>query len=104
MDDKPKEELGVPLLEEVSRVRFEYYQEEDAENKKAAGWVEEWKAKDKKELPRALRMTLTQKKGKGGEEEAPVFLMTSLPSYQFEEIRTGPSRRVIPQRPPGTSF
>ena len=104
MDDKPKEELGVSLLEEVSGVRFEYYQEEDAENKKAGGWVEEWDAKEKKELPKALRMTLTQKKGKGGEEETPVILMASLPSYQFEDVRTGPSRRVIAQRTPGAGY
>jgi general secretion pathway protein J len=102
MEENPKEELAVSLLEEVSEVRFEYYQEEDSEKNQAGGWVTEWNAKEKMELPKALRMTLRQKKGNGQKEESPIILLASLPSYRFEEVRIGPSRRVIPQRLPGS--
>jgi len=49
-------------------------------------------------------MTIIQKNGKGREEEFPITIMTSLPAYQFEEVRTGPRRGVIPQRTPGIAY
>lgn len=101
MEEDPKEELGVSLLEEISEVRFEYYQEEDPEKEQASGWFTEWNAKEKRELPKALRMTFIYKKGNGEKEESPIILLASLPSNRFEEVRIGPSGRVIPQRPPG---
>jgi prepilin-type N-terminal cleavage/methylation domain-containing protein len=100
MEENPKEELGVSLLEEISEVRFEYYQEEDPEKEQAGGWVTEWNAKEKLELPKAVRMTLILKDGKGEKEESPIILLASLPSNRFEEVRIGPRRGVIPQRPP----
>jgi general secretion pathway protein J len=104
-EEETKEELGVPLLEGVSNVRFEYYQDEDPAENRTGGWVEEWSAKEEKELPKAFRMTITQKNGKGKEEEFPITIMTSLPAYQFEEVRTGPIRRgMIPQRVPRTGY
>jgi len=99
MEENPKEELGVSLLEEISDLRFEYYQEEDPEKEQASGWLTEWNAKEKRELPIALRMTLIYKKGNGEKEESPIILLASLPSNRFEEVRIGPSRRVMPQRP-----
>jgi Prokaryotic N-terminal methylation motif len=100
MEENPKEELGVSLLEEISDVRFEYYQEEDPEKEQAGGWFTEWDAKEKRELPKALRMTLIFKDGKGEKEEPSILLLASLPSNRFEEVKIGPSRGFIPQRPP----
>jgi len=85
-------------LEGISNVRFEYYREEDPQNKKPEEWVEEWNAKDEKELPKALRMIITQKDGKGTGGEIPITILASLPAYQFEEVRTTPlgiGRRVM---------
>lgn len=100
MEEDPKEELGVSLLEEISEVRFEYYQEEDPEKEQAGGWLTEWDAKEKRELPKAIRMTLLLKDGRGEKEDS-ILLLASLPSNRFEELRTGPSGGFIPQRPPG---
>ena len=48
-EEEPKEELGVSLLEGISNVRFEYYQEEDQVKNRKEGWVEEWNAKEEKD-------------------------------------------------------
>jgi general secretion pathway protein J len=102
MEEKPKEEAAVSLLEEVAAVRFEYYREEDPNQNREAAWVEEWNAKEEKQLPRALRITITPRKGPEGKEEPPIYVFAALPSNQFEEIRTGPTRRTVPQTPPKT--
>ena len=102
-EDALKEELGISLLEGIDNVRFEYYQEEDSDKNQPEGWIEEWNAKETKEFPRALKMTILQKNGKGKGEEWPITLMVSLPAYRFEEVRTVPSRfgrRSIRQIPP----
>jgi general secretion pathway protein J len=101
MEENPKEEQAVPLLEGISEMHFEYYQEEDPDKGQAGGWLTEWDAKEKRELPRALRMTLIHTGGKGQKEESPIILLASLPSYRFEEIRATSTRRYIPQRPGG---
>jgi general secretion pathway protein J len=85
--DEPREDLGVSMLEGISNVRFEYYREEDPENKKPEEWVEKWDAKEEKELPRALRMVITRENGKKGGEEIPITIQASLPAYRFEEVR-----------------
>jgi general secretion pathway protein J len=103
-EEETKEELGVSLLEGVSNVRFEYYQEEDPGENRIEGWVEEWSAKEEKKLPKAFKMTIIQKNGKGRGEEFPMTIMTSLPAYQFEEVRTGPRRGMIPRRAPGIAY
>jgi len=102
--EEPKEELGVSILEGISNVRFEYFREEDLQNNKPEEWVEEWDAKEEKELPKALRMTITQKSGKKGGEEFPITIQASLPANRFDEVRTTPlgvGRRTmqrVPQR------
>jgi general secretion pathway protein J len=101
--DEPRDESAVSLLEGVSSVRFEYYREEDTVKNQKEEWVEEWNAKEERELPKALRMTITQKNQKG-KEEFPITILASLPAYRFEEVRIGPMRRVIPRMPPGTSY
>jgi len=96
--EEPKEEVGVPLLEGISDVRFEYYREADPENNRPEEWVEEWHAKEERALPKALRMTIIQKDPEG-KKEIPVTIFASLPAYQFEEVRTRPVRRRIPGMP-----
>ncbi len=102
--DEPKEDLGVSILEGISDVRFEFYREEDSQNKKPEEWVEKWDAKEEKELPKALRMIITQKNGKNAGEEFPFTIQASLPAYQFEEVKISPpgmGRRMmqgVPQR------
>jgi hypothetical protein len=99
-EERPKEESAISLLEGVSNVQFEYYREENPDKNWSEEWVSEWNAKEEKELPRALRITISYKNGK--DKEASSFtILSSVPAYRFEEIRTGPSRRIVPQRPPG---
>ncbi len=100
IDEKPKEESAISLLEGVSSVRFEYYREEDPNQNREAAWVEEWNAKEEKQLPRALRVTITPRKGQEGKEEMSITVFAALPSNRFEEIRTAPARGGLPQRPP----
>ncbi len=107
-EEELKEELGVSLLEGVSNVRFEYYQEEDSLKNRKEGWVEEWNTKEEKVLPKAFRMTITYpayhqagKDGKSKEENSSITVLASIPSHRFEEVRIGPTRRIIPRRPPG---
>jgi general secretion pathway protein J len=102
--EDPREELGISILEGISNVRFEYYREEDPDNNRAEEWVEEWNAKEEQGLPKALRMIITQKDGKGTGGEIPITILASLPAYRFEEVRTTPlgvGRRTmqgVPQR------
>jgi general secretion pathway protein J len=102
--DDLKEDMGISILEGISNVRFEFYREEDLEQNKPEEWVEEWNTKEEKELPKALRMIITQKNGKAAEEEFPITIQASLPAYQFEQVRTTPlgvRRRTLqglPQR------
>jgi len=96
MEDKPSEEIGVPLFEGIRDVRFEYFRAGDPEKNLEAGWVEEWNGKEAGELPRALRMILTFAKEQEKGTEPSWVLMTSLPSYRYEAVRTFPSRRFAP--------
>ena len=99
MEEKPKEESGIILMEAVSSVRFEYYREEDPNENEEAAWVEEWNAKEENRLPKALRLTVTPRKGQEGKEEIPFMIFAVFPATRFEEIRTGTTRRIVPQPP-----
>jgi general secretion pathway protein J len=101
-EEQPKEELGVSLIEGISDLRFEYYRKGDPANNKTEGWVEEWNAKEEKELPSALRMTVTYKnKGEKGEkEEVPLTVLASIQANQYEDLKrfigpTGLGRRTL---------
>ena len=102
-DGHPKEEDAVTLCEGISKVRFEYYREENVEKSRQAGWVDEWNAKDEKELPRAIRMTMTYKNER--KEELPITFFVSIPAWKPEAISVTPvGRGAIQQRflRPGT--
>jgi len=96
LEENPPEDAVVPLFEGLADVRFEYYQEEDPEKNRTGGWVEEWNAKEEKELPAALRVTLSPQKGGGKTEGVSTVILASLPSNRYEEVRTGPVRRMVP--------
>jgi general secretion pathway protein J len=86
-EDPIKEEMGISLLEGVNSVQFEYYQAEDSNKNLKEGWIEEWSAKDTKEFPKALKMTIFRKNGKDRGKELPIDIVAFLPANQFEEIR-----------------
>jgi general secretion pathway protein J len=95
------EDQGISVLEGLSDVRFEYFREEDKEKTRAAGWMNEWSAREEKELPSALRMILTFKNARSEKEETPLTFLASIAAYQFEEKKVGPTgfgRRAIRQR------
>jgi general secretion pathway protein J len=91
-EENPREELGVSLFEGVSNVRFEYYRDENLAKNRTEGWVEEWNAKEEKELPKALKMTVTYKNGKDNRKELPFTILASIAANQFDEVKTVPGR------------
>jgi general secretion pathway protein J len=99
MEEVVSEDVKIPLFEGLAEVRFEYFQEEDAEKDRAGGWVEEWDVKEEKELPKALRVTIVPRRGETQKEEAPIVILASLPSNRYEEVRTAPVRRTVPSTP-----
>jgi len=97
LEEMPKEEIGIPLIEGIYRILFEYYQEEDLSKNQTEAWLEEWSAKEKKELPKCLKMTVNFKDSKG--KDPSFVLILPISAFQFEEIRTRPvTRRGIPER------
>jgi len=86
LDEPPREEAMIPLLEGLADVRFEYYQEEDANKNKTEGWVEEWSAKEENALPTAMRVTVFPLKGAGWSEESPLRILASLPANRYEDL------------------
>jgi type II secretory pathway component PulJ len=96
LEENPPEDAVVPIFEGLADVRFEYYQEEDPEKNRTGGWVEEWSAKEEKKLPTALRVTLSPQKGGGKTAGVSTVILASLPSNRYEEVRTGPVRRMVP--------
>ncbi|NWF55266.1 MAG: hypothetical protein HXY45_10795 [Syntrophaceae bacterium] len=98
LEEPPPEDARVPLFTGLSAVRFEYYQEEDAQKNQPGVWLDEWDAKEERALPTAMRMTLVFKKEGGMGEPPGVSILASIPSNRYEEVRTGPIRRSVPGR------
>ncbi len=97
-EERPKEELEIPLLEGISNVKFEYYRGEKPDKNRTEGWVPEWNAKEEKELPGAFRMTITYasdpqagQSGKGREKRVSVPLLAVIPASRPEEVGTAPA-------------
>jgi len=86
-EERPKEEYGVPLIEGISNIQFEYYQEEDTVKNRKEGWVEVWNAKEEKELPRAVRMTVTYRNGQREQQETFMTLLASISANRFEDVK-----------------
>jgi len=85
-EEPVKEDSGIPLLEGISEIRFEYLREEDPEKNEPEEWVEEFSAKDEKSLPKSVRLTITlaNKNGKGN--ESTLNLVASIPANRFEDV------------------
>jgi hypothetical protein len=113
MEDTPDDDKFTPLLEDLSDFKFEYFEADESEDEGEEGgeWVEAWDGKEKKELPREVRMTAQwkDKKGKKGETEISLPTVVSIPVYRYDDrvktpMRTGlgpaPSgQRSVPARP-----
>lgn len=96
-----KEDEGVSLLEGLSQIRFEYFREADPQNNKTEEWVDEWNAKDEKQLPKAVKMTVTFANEKEGKEKSPMTLLVSIPATKVDKGVTTVTtfgRRVLRQR------
>ncbi len=96
-----EEELRVEnrhlLMEGISKLLFEYYQEEDPSKNQSEQWVEEWSAKEKKELPGGVKMTMAFQEPGG--KESTLSLLLPISARKYEEVRTlPPTRRGIPRR------
>ncbi len=101
MDEPLREERGVPLLEGITEVHFEYYREAAPEKGQESGWVEEWNPAEEKALPRALRLTITYPSGRASSESRPLTIQASLPAYLSEELAAvSPTRRIAPPQTP----
>ena len=87
-EEKPDEESGVTLLEGISSVQFEYLKAEDAEKTRSEEWLEEWSAKEEKELPKSVRIKITLKEKENGKAEVPLTLLANIPATKFEEVKT----------------
>ena len=90
MDEDPPEEDKVPIFDGLADVRFEYYQAEDQEKTRLAGWVEEWSAKDQKELPTALRITLVPQKREIRGRNPRLSFWHLFPRVATKRLRQGP--------------
>jgi len=99
-EETPREESGVSLLEGISDVRFEYFRREDKDKNWTEGWEEQWNAKDEKELPQALRVTVALRDKKNGKKEVPLSLLASISANRSENVKIGGATRVYsPQLP-----
>ena len=95
-EEEPKEGEGIPLLEGISKVQFEYYQEEDLSKNQTEAWLKEWSAKEKKELPKCLRVALSLKKPDG--KDSSLTFVLPIAAFQYEELRVVPPiRRRVPE-------
>lgn len=91
IEEEIEDEKGMVLIEGISNVLFEYYQEEDPTTNQAEAWLEEWSAKEKKRLPKAVKMTVTFKDNERGDFSHSLFL--PLCAYQYEAVSLPPFMR-----------
>lgn len=97
--DEPKEENAIPLLEGISKILFEYYQEEDPSKNQSEAWLDAWDGKEKKALPKGLRITVGFKDPQ--KEESPLVLVIPIAAFQMDEVSVRPPiRRSVPGRIP----
>ncbi len=97
MEEETPSEEKVSLFQDLSDVRFEYYREEDPDNNRAGGWVEEWNAKEEKDLPKGIRVHLVPlDTGKQNEAGSFPLITASLPANRYEDLNAGPLRRAVP--------
>jgi general secretion pathway protein J len=99
MEERPREELAVPIFEEMAEVKFAYYREENPDKNQSAGWVESWSAKEEKELPKAVQITFVSNKSREGKGEIPFSIFAPLPANRFEGLTPGAGRVIAAPQP-----
>jgi len=83
MEQTPKDEDFLPLIEGLSDIKFEYYKE--AEDEETSGeWMEVWDGKEETELPRQIRVNIKWKEKKG-ESEIVLPALVSIPAYLYDD-------------------
>ena len=93
IEDTPREDQFITLMEGLSDLTFEYY--EEGEDKEETGeWVESWDAKEKKKLPSQVKMTMKWKEKKE-ESEMAFPAVVSVPARVFDDR----GRPTPPPRP-----
>lgn len=97
MEETPEEEKFLTLLEDLSEFGFEYFQEGE-EEEEVGEWVETWDGKDKRELPRQVRVVAKwgEKKREG---EETLTTLVAIPTIRYDD-RTPGRVRPIPQPTP----
>lgn len=98
MEDPPKDEDFMALLEGLSGIRFEYFK--DGEEEESPGeWVEVWDGKEETELPRQIKVSL-QWKEKKDDTEVVLPALVSLPARVYDS-RGQPTKVIgtLPRRP-----
>ncbi len=90
MEETPDPDKFLTLLEGLSEITFEYFKEGE-EQEEAGEWMDSWDAKDKKELPRQIRM-VTKWKEKKEEQEGSISTLVSLPANRFDDRGKTPGR------------
>ena len=98
LEETPDEDQFVTLMDGLSDLKFEYFEEGD--DKDATGaWGESWDAKEKKVLPSQVKMTVTWKE-KREELEIPLPTLVSLPARVYDDrgkSLTGPVTKTRPR-------
>jgi len=100
MEETPEEEKFLTLLGDLSEFGFEYFQEGE-EEEEVGEWVESWDGKDKRELPRQMRM-IAKWGGEKKEREETLTTLVSIPTLRYDDRAAGRARPV-PQPTPKSS-
>ena len=100
MEETPEEEKFLTLLGDLSEFGFEYFQEGE-EEEEVGEWVESWDGKDKRELPRQMRM-IAKWGGEKKEREETLTTLVSIPTLRYDDRAAGRAR-LVPQPTPKSS-
>ena len=92
MEETPGDEQFVTLIDDLADLTFEYFQEGE-EEEEPGEWLTSWEGKDKKILPRQVRLTATWREKRRGEDVQVVLpTLIPIPAYRFEDRKTPPTR------------
>ena len=97
LEETPDEEQFLTLMDGLSDLRFEYFEEGDDKDSTGA-WGESWDAKEKKVLPSQVKMTVTWKE-KREELEIPLPTLVSLPARIYDDRGKSLTAPVTKTRP-----
>jgi len=92
MEETPEEEQFLTLLENLSEFGFEYFQEGE-EEEEVGEWAESWDGKDKRELPRQMRM-VAKWGGTKREGEETLTTLVAIPTFRYDDRTAGRGRTI----------